>query len=397
MINERKEINIVMRGSVVERNGRYSIVLYLGRGADGKKRQRWFSGYKSIREAEKALPRLMVKLQDGELIENNVHIVSGFFTEWLDKRIIKDNLAATTVDGYKNIINNHIIPTIGTYRLQELKTYDIQNYIDKKSLELSARTLDNHKRLLTSAFLYALDMGLIENNIISKVRFPRKIKSEIKPYTVDEAKELLEVVQTNKLLKMPVILALLLGLRRGECLGLRWSDVDFKNNKINIEQNLERVKGEFIFKDTKTQNSKRSLTAPSGLIELLIEHKKWQKEMILRSGGEWINEHNLVCTKIKSGLPLSPNQISSSFKVFLNDNKLRHIRFHDLRHTNATLMMLSKVSTRVAMQRLGHSDITITLGLYSHVLEEMDIGVADTFDGIFYDKKQTVHINDILP
>ena len=117
-------------------------------------------------------------------------------------------------------------------------------------------------------------------------------------------------------------------------------------------------------------------------MDYLKERQKWQKEMVLRTGGNWKNEYDLVCTR-KDGQPITPHVLSDMFRVFLQKNGLKKIKFHDLRHTNATLMIGSGVNTRVAMQRLGHSKVSITLGLYSHVLEEMDRDAADRFDDMF--------------
>lgn len=375
-----------MKGSIVERNGKYSIVIYLGKDNFGKKKQRWISGFDTRKAAERELPRILVKLQDGELLENNKMTLGVFIENWLEGKIKKDNLSPTTIDGYRNIIFNHIIPTIGDLKLQEIKPYNIQKYINLKCEELSPKTLNNHKRVLTSALIHAVDMDIIEKNPILKVKFPREKKQEIKPYDLEETSILLDKIQKNKTLSVPVTLSIMLGLRRGECLGLRWSDIDFENNKINIRQNLEYVKGKHYFKDTKTINSQRTLSAPKSLMDYLREHNKWQKEMLLRSGGSWINEYNLVCTRSSDGKVLVPHSLSTMFSYFLKTNGMRHIRFHDLRHTNATLMLTFGTNSKVAMQRLGHSNVSITLGLYSHVLESVDKDVADKFDAIFSER-----------
>lgn len=372
-----------MKGSVVERNGKYSIVIYLGRDSLGKKKQRWVSGFDTKKAAERELPRLLVKLQDGELLENNKITFGKFIESWLESKIKKDNLSPTTIDGYNNIVFNHIIPTIGELKMQDIKPFSLQKYVDIKHEELSSKTLNNHKRILTSAFLYAIDMEILDKNPMTKVKFPREKKAEIIPYDIEQTITLLELIQNNKTLNTPVTLSIMLGLRRGECLGLRWSDIDFINNKIYIKQNLEYVKGVYYFKDTKTIKSQRTITAPNVLMDYLKEHRKWQKEIMLKSGGTWINEHDLVCTRMLNGKPIIPHSLSGMFKHFLSSNKLPHIRFHDLRHTNATLMLALGTNSRVAMQRLGHSNISITLGLYSHVLESVDQEVADRFDATF--------------
>ncbi|MEG0133213.1 MAG: site-specific integrase, partial [Clostridium sp.] len=320
--------------------------------------------------------------QDGELIDNNNTTLGDYSSTWLKNKKTKDNLSPTTIDGYANIINNHIIPTIGDLKLQEIKAYNLQKYFDIKINKLSPRTLLNHKRVLVAIFISALDMELIEKNPLLKVKLQRDKREETKVLTIEESKLLLDVVQNHFNLKMPVTLALLLGLRRGECLGLTWDNIDYVNKTITINQNLEVVKGELYLKAPKTAKSKRTIAMPESLIPILKKHYKWQREMVLRSGSAWKNEYNLICTRKRDGKPFLPNNISDAFRNFLLKKNLPVIRFHDLRHTNATLMLAAGVSAKVAGNRLGHSSISITLDLYSHVLQTVDQEVAEKLDNI---------------
>lgn len=382
-----------MKGSIKKRGESYSIIIDIGRDEMGKRKQRWFSGFKSKKEAEKELPRILVKLEDGELINTSNLTIEKFFTDWLENRIKKDNLSPTTVDGYKNIVFNHIIPTVGRFKLQDIKPYNLQKYFDLKSDTLSPRTLNNHKRVLTTAFLHALDMDLIEKNPMSKVKAPREKKEETKFLNIDECNLLLEKIQDNLTLKMPVTLALLLGLRRGEILALSWDNVDLENKTIRIVKNLEYVKGKYYFKEPKTRKSKRTLSIPDSLVSILREHYKWQCEMKLRSRNTWGTAENLVCTRKKDGKPITPHVLSDMFNKYLKNNNLPQIRFHDLRHTNASLMLAAGVSSKVAGNRLGHSKVAITLDLYSHVLESIDRDAAEKIDIII--QGNTKNITDL--
>lgn len=371
-----------MKGSIVKRGDYYSVVIDIGRDAFGKRKQRWFSGFNSKNEAEKQLPRILVKLEDGELIDNNNITLGNFLDDWLKGKIRKDNLSPTTIDGYNNIIFNHIIPTIGKLKLQDIKPYNLQKYFDAKVEELSPRTLSNHKRVLSSALIYALDMDLIEKNPLPKVKLPRQKKQETRILTIDECNLLLKEVQNNLTLKMPVTLALLLGMRRGEVLGLSWDAVDLDNKTISIIQNLEYVDGKYYFKEPKTLKSKRTISIPGSLVPILRDHYKWQCEMKVGSKNTWGTDKNLVCTRKINGLPITPHVLSDMFNKFLKTHSLPHIRFHDLRHTNASLMLTAGVSSKVASNRLGHSKTSITLDLYSHVMESIDREAAEKIDNI---------------
>jgi integrase len=381
-----------MKGSIVKRGDSYSIIIDIGRDAFGKRKQRWFSGFKSRKDAENQLPRILIKLEDGELIDNNSVTLGNFLDDWLKSKIKKDNLSPTTVDGYKNIIFKHLIPTIGKLKLQDIKPYNLQKYFDVKNEILSARTLANHKRVLSSALIYALDMDLIEKNPLPKVKLPRQQKEETRILNIDECNLLLEKVKSNLTLKIPVMLALLLGLRRGEVLGLSWDAVDLDNKTISVVQNLEYVDGKYYFKDPKTLKSKRTISIPKSLVALLREHYKWQCEVKVRSKNTWGTDQNLVCTRKKNGLPMTPHVLSDMFNKYLKRNNLPHVRFHDLRHTNASLMLASGVSSKVAGNRLGHSKVSITLDLYSHVMESVDIEAAEKIDMIIKNNNKITKI-----
>lgn len=375
-----------MKGSITKKNNKYCIVIYLGKDELGKKKYRWFSGYSTKKQAEKDLPKILVKLDNGELIDNNKMLFETYIDKWIKTKIKIDDLSPTTYDGYNNIIYNHLIPTIGKLKLQEIKPYNLQEYFNEKSETLSTTTLKNHYRVLSGAFIHALNMELIEKNPLTKVRLPKQKKHEITPYNIEQSKLLLDLVQNNKRLAVPVSLALLLGLRRGECLGLMWDDIDFENKVIKIRHNLEFVKGKFYLKEPKTINSIRDISAPDVLLKFLKKHLLWQKEMKMQSGGAWQNENNLVCVNPKNGAMIRPSSLSDQFRMFLKNNNLKPLRFHDLRHTNATLMLALDINSRVAQNRLGHSNISITLDLYSHVLKSVDMEAAQKINNLFNTK-----------
>lgn len=186
---------------------------------------------------------------------------------------------------------------------------------------------------------------------------------------------------------MPVTLALLLGMRRGEVLGLSWDTVDLDNKTISIIQNLEYVNGKYYFKEPKTLKSKRTISMPESLVPILRNHYKWQCEMKVGSKNTWGTDKNLVCTRKINGLPIIPHVLSDMFNKFLKTHNFPHVRFHDLRHTNASLMLASGISSKVTSSRLGHSKVSITLDLYSHVMESIDREAAEKIDKLInYDK-----------
>jgi integrase len=175
-----------------------------------------------------------------------------------------------------------------------------------------------------------------------------------------------------------VMLALTLGLRRGEVLGLCWEDVDYRNNTISINQTITHGKHGLTFTTPKTESSRRTILVSEKLIQLLKEHRKDQDEMREFFGRGYM-ENNLVNCR-KDGSPITPSALSHKFSTRLETKGLKHIRFHDLRHTNATLMLKHNIPAKVASSRLGHSTIGITMDLYSHVLQSMESKVVEIFN-----------------
>lgn len=368
-------------GHIRKREKRYTVVLELERDPiTGKRKQKSMGGYKTKKEAESALIEIVSKINRNEFITPEKTLLKEYLELWLNTYAI--NLSPTTYNGYKLIIENHLIPYFKNIELQKLLPIHIQKYYNAKSKSLKGKTLLQHHRVFRKALNYAWKMQLISKNPADMVEVPKAQKYKATVLEPKQAKQLLNAVKNTKF-EIPTHLALSLGLRLGEILGLRWSDIDFEDGVINIEQTLVRAGTELIFKEPKTEGSKRIITAPSELLKLLKDHKIKQMELQIRSGGEYKNEHNLVCTR-DTGAPLNTSSFSHAFGDFIKKLEIPHIRFHDLRHTNATLMLLAGTPAKVASSRLGHSTINITMDLYSHVLKDMNVEAAEKLNEVIY-------------
>ncbi|MCP4377573.1 MAG: site-specific integrase [bacterium] len=168
---------------------------------------------------------------------------------------------------------------------------------------------------------------------------------------------------------MPALLAVTTGLRRGEILGLRWSDVDLAAGTLTVQQSLEQIKDGLRFKSPKTHRSRRSLALPAMTVEALRSHRASQAEERLALGVAW-EEHGLVCPR-PAGAPWAPDTLSTAFAAFVRGSGMKPFRFHDLRHSHATHLLRAGVHPKVVSERLGHSSVGITLDTYSHVLPGM--------------------------
>lgn len=377
-----------MRGSIVKRGKKYSIVIYLGRDKNGKKRQKWISGFKTKKEAEKELNNIVAEIQNNGYINIEKIKVKEYLKNWLET-YVDVNLEKTTIESYRLNIEKRIIPYIGDIELQKLTPYHIQIMYNELLIKgrqdgkggLSTKTVNQTHRVLKKALGQAVKLQLINKNVADFVEVPKKKKYYAKVLEEKEISKLLKVFKDTDIY-IPVVLALGVGLRRGEVLGLRWQDIDFKNKTITINQTLLHARKGHIFSTPKTEKSRRTIVISDNIINLLIERKEEQekyKEML----GEGYQDFDLV-TCNKDGTPINPSTFSHKFSNILKQNELPNIRFHDLRHTNATLMLKNNIPAKIASERLGHSSIGITLDLYSHVTKEMQEEVANKLDKVLF-------------
>ena len=239
---------------------------------------------------------------------------------------------------------------------------------------LSAKTVLYTHRVLSEALEHAVKKNLIARNPaknLTNVPKPKKFRSSI--YTVEELLHLLEIIRDTPY-ELAVALAGLCGLRRGECLALRPEDVDFERHVIHIRRQLIEVNQELQFTEPKSMESIRTIGAPLEVFEIIqrrMQAIQRHKEMLQ---AEYQEHELLLCGN--NGRPFRPRNFTANFKAILARNHLKDIRFHDLRHTCASLMLTSGVALKTASEILGHSSIAITADLYTHVMEDTKLAAA---------------------
>jgi integrase len=381
-----------MQGHVTKKGKSWNIVIYLGIDElTGKKKYKWFGGYKTKKEAQKDLPSMLTKFENDDFIMPDDLKVSEYLTDWLDT-YGKEHLARTTFENYRMNVEKHIIPYLGSIKLQELKPMHISKFLtimtregrhDKKGGLSKGTVLKIHK-ILTRALNNAVKLQMLEKNPAVYVDAPKIDNAATNVLSLDEIHKFFEIIEDTPM-EVPCKLAIGLGLRRGEIFGLKWEDIDFDNSTITIKRTLARITGEIFFKEPKTQKSRRTLILPQDLIDMLRKHRKKQLEYKLLLGREY-NENNLICCKT-TGEPINPNTFSGAFRDFLRRYDLPIVRFHDLRHTFATVLMANNISPKIASSVLGHTNISTTMDLYSHVLVDMKKDVADTIGDVIFKRK----------
>ena len=351
----------------------YQVTIESGYRADGK-RIRSYVTCKTLKEARAVAAEKMHEYNINNYIEPSKITVKELCEQWF-KVYCEPNLADTTKRGYKVNLEKHVYPYIGHIHAQKLTPVNIQEMYRQLSKEgHSPRTIQYVHSTLHSALQYGYKLQIIGKNVCDFATVPKQVKYKPTILSEEEAVDLLQKVKDTNL-EIPVNLALALGLRRGEVCGLQWSDINFADKTVNICHNMICLDGKASIGKTKTESSERTILMPDFLIEMLRTHKVEQAKIRLQLGSEYHNNDLVVCKP--NGDPVFTSTLSQSFHRFLEKNDIRSIRFHDLRHLNATIMLAHGVPMKIASARLGHSNIQTTMDIYTHVDVKMQVDAAE--------------------
>lgn len=368
------------RGNIRERaKGTFTITIEMPKDPiTNKRRQKFYTIRGNKKDAEKFLTEKLNELDNGILVDTPKLKYSKYIEIWEDKTF--NNLELTTIEGYKSKIKNHIIPKIGNLYLEDIKPLHLQNlYGDLIKEGLSNRSVLSIHRIIHTSLKQAVKWQLVTRNVADCVEPPKAKKYEANFLNDIETNKLLEVAK-NSDIYIPIAIAIYTGMRRGEVLGLNWDNVNLEKGYIRVVDNLCAVKNGTIIKRPKTNNGIRTIAISNTLVKILKAHKSKQLKNKMLLGGEYI-DNNMVCC-YADGRSFNPKRFSAKFHELLEKNNLPIIRFHDLRHSHASLLVKMGVQPKEISARLGHSNIGITMDLYSHLYEDTDIEVAQMFDKI---------------
>lgn len=370
-----------MRGCVTKKRERWYIVYDIGKDQlTGKRKQKTEGSWPTKKEAEKVLRSRIAELETTFERKTDSSPMSIYLRHWLNA-CCAPRLTPNTVRGYKVNVEKHIIPYIGTIPLNKLQPKDLQRLYDQLQEAglsgTSARYVHNNLR---KALGQAVKAQLIPRNPADLVDPPRVDRYEAQTLTPGQAQALIAGCIGTEIY-LPVLLALTLGLRRGEALGLQWADVDLNARTVTVRHSASFSKGGFALGATKTKNSRRTLMVPEVLREAL-ESTLARQTQEAKKFGPGYNPHGLVCCR-RDGTPLTSGVLHHQYHALLDKLGLPSIRFHDLRHTNATLMLRNAVPAKIVSAMLGHSSIGITMDTYSHVMTEMQSGAVGVMDSLF--------------
>jgi len=365
-------------GSIYKReDGLWVAAVNLGYQGGKLKRKVYYGKTRS--EVSEKLTAVLNDLQRGIPLVTERQTVKQFLKCWLADTV-KPNVRPSTYISYEQQVRVHIAPGLGHTQLEKLSPQHIQTYInDRLKADLSPKTVKYHLSILRMALGQALRWNLVSRNVAMLVDPPRIEKYEIQPITPEQARVFLLAIQGHRMEALFTV-ALSLGLRRGEALGLRWQDIDFGGRTLRINASLQRIQGKLVLCEPKTKTSRRVLNMPESLVAKLREHRTRQLEEKLLAGSNWV-ESGLVFTSA-IGTPVDPRHVKRHLDPLLKKAELPHYRVHDLRHFCASLLLAQGVPLKVVSEILGHSQISITADLYIHVLPSMRKEAIDLMDSI---------------
>lgn len=342
--------------------------LYYGqlpRDADGRRPKT--HGCKTRREASVALADLRQKRDKGIDLSADKMTVAAFLTYWLE-HVVKPARKTSTYRSYEQQVRNYLVPLLGTHRIAQLTTAHVRTMVQKlrgmtsaTGSPLSDRSVQYIKVVLQSALETARAENVVLENVAARVSVTIDDRREIRPLETEEVHRFLASIDAHRLAAL-YHLALKRGLREGELLGLRWSNIDFARQQLEVRRSGAKTKS------AKTRTSRRTVPLSDELTALLRRHWELQLEERAMLDTDW-KEHNLVFPS-SVGTPISPRNLVRQFKTLLERAGIsRDVRFHDLRHSCASLMIAEGVPLVVIKELLGHSQIAVTADIYGHLLE----------------------------
>ena len=361
-ISRRKDGTYMARYWVDTPTGRKRQTIY---GKKGEKRQ----------DVADRLAEALGNRSKGLVFDADNQKLEEYLERWLADSV-RGSVKPVTYDSYARLVQVHIAPGLGRVKLKALSPAHLQSfYRTKLDAGLSPRTVQYLHAVLHRALKQALRWGLVPRNVSEAVDPPRVQREEIRPLSAEQAQVLLEAARENRL-EAIYVLAVHCGLRQGELLGLKWEDVDLERGILQVRRTLSNG----VFTTPKTAKSRRSVKLTESALDALRKHLKRQLEEIDQAGSLW--QENGLIFATEAGTPLNRHNLGNrSFKPLLERAGLpRSTRFHDLRHTCATLLLVKGIHPKVVQELLGHSNVGITLDTYSHVLPNMGDAAAEAME-----------------
>lgn len=380
-----------------EKRKRWEARLSLGFGADGQRVRKAVYG-KTQAAVRQKLDVLKAQVSSGLPVATERITVKTFLEQWLADAESAGKWAPLTLRRHRDLVRVHLVPALGRHRLEKLEPDHVQRLMAAKlDAGLSPRTVKYIRGLLRQALEQALRWGKVTRNVAALTETPKKVDHEFTAWTADEAKRFLAAVAGDRLQPLYAV-GVACGLRQGELLGLKWSDVDLRAGTLTIKNTLQRIDGAYQLRPPKTEKSRRTIVLPAVARRALRQHRSAQLEERLRAGDRWDQDWDLVFSTA-TGAPIHGPWLTKLFQRTLHAHRLcqcdeeaarsrgregrcqpTQMRFHDLRHSCASLLWAQGVDLKGIQETLGHSSIETTSNIYTHMQDEGRQEVASRMD-----------------
>jgi integrase len=304
-------------------------------------------------------------LDDGLPLPDQSLTVAQLLERWYDD-VLRHQVAESAASGYRSVATHHIIPSLGRKKLAALTTSDIDRLLSSKmDGQLAVSSVRRIRSVLAQAIDQGIRWGAVNRNVATLARAPRSERKEGRTLTPDQAKLFLEELSGHR---NEALYALMLsvGLRRGEALGLRWSDLDAKSGILLVQRQLKRETSGIVVTDTKTAKSRRAINLPTPMVRMLKRHRARQAAERLALGDGWTDSGYIFTSSI--GTPIDPRNLLREFKSICVNAGLGDWHLHELRHSAASLMLAMGVPLQVVSEVLGHASIRMTADVYGHIM-----------------------------
>lgn len=378
------------------RNGRYRVIVSIGNDGTGKRiRKTTTIDAKSLEEANFKAEQMEEEVRNGKTYNFNHETFSSLIDTYIKNTMNTDetgkgiNKAISTISKDLNTINE-IRKHLGKYKLQNLTQIAVSDYItslsqdgarrDNKPGGLSPKTIKNRLGLISNICQYGYDNGFLKGNPCVNIKKPKQKKKNVESYTDEEVKKLqdaLSVVDIKH--KTMIYTTLICGLRRSELMGLEWSDIDFERRYISIRRGSQYISHQGTMEtDLKTDTSHRIIAIPDSLVNMLKKYKEWLDNERIKAEDLWYESNRLFVGD--TGQPYNPDSISQWWSRFLKRSGLRVIPFHALRHTSISMLISNGEDIVEVSHRAGHSNVSTTLNVYSHLFKKLNRSSADIME-----------------
>lgn len=382
----------MVAGHLQEKNGMFYVVLNY-RDENGKWKTPWISTNLPVKGNKKRAENFMMdvrrnfippnvqRIEEREAMQKGDILFTDFLLKWL--RVAKSTVKLTTYASYEMMATRIIIPYFETLniKLKELTTEDIQEFYNAQLERVSANTVIHYHAVIHRALKYAVKIKTIQSNPAVNVERPRKENFIGSFYDKKEINTLFDIIQGHPL-EVAIKLAAFYGLRREEIIGLKWTAIDFENNTLTIQHtvtecNLDGKHIEVASDTAKTDSSLRTMPLVTNFREMLLAKKEKQEHYRKLCGRSYCKEYLDYIFVNEMGERWKPRYLSDGFKRILEQNGLRRIRFHDLRHTCASLLLVNNVPMKKIQEWLGHSEFSTTANIYAHLDYQSKISSAE--------------------